>query len=260
MPRLGLDMSQMRMLRCEICNMLQSVSKRVINAFVAIYAVMGRALAVKSQCHWSHVWKLPCSDCFCSQTIRQWWLHKLRHWVHDTHAWGHMALLGNKLFIWRWDWKLCSLCKTANTWKHSLLDNHRKHTWCEPWPLWRVPAGRERTQMEDTYLASRVLRTKSVVKASVLRWFLDMVGPTLIVAQQIHTANLLKLGKSAPCLQIVAAWFNVYYLKSSYKSLERQLVLYDTSCIMLLDLCVTSRITLCICSCCSELRIAVGKG
>ena len=75
-----------------------------------------------------------------------WWLHKLRHWVHDAHAWGHMALLGNKLFIWRWDWTLCNPFKTANTWKHSLLDNHRKNTWFEPRPLWRVPAGRERTQ------------------------------------------------------------------------------------------------------------------
>ncbi len=32
-------------------------------------------------------------------------------------------------------------------------------------------------KMKDTHLVSEVLRPNSVVKASVLRWFLDMVGP-----------------------------------------------------------------------------------
>ena len=42
-----------------MCNMLQSVSKLSINAFNGMDAVMGRALAVRSQCH-----------SFCWQTIR----------------------------------------------------------------------------------------------------------------------------------------------------------------------------------------------
>ena len=50
--------------RPAIWNMLQSVSKQNINAFVAIYAVMGRELAVKSQCRWARLWKFPCSALF----------------------------------------------------------------------------------------------------------------------------------------------------------------------------------------------------
>ena len=60
-----------------MCNMLQSVSKLSINAFDGMDAVMGRALAVRSQCH-----------SFCWQTIRHkfqvpcWWKAQTNVCIH----------------------------------------------------------------------------------------------------------------------------------------------------------------------------------
>ena len=85
--------------------------------------------------------------------------------------------------------------------------------------------------MEDTYLVSEVLRTKSVVKASVLRWFLDIVGPNIISANLFETAQKRLSSTNRGNMHLIAlptvtCLFQWLPFEKILESLERQLVLY----------------------------------